>query len=225
MKKKLIFEKLNKVESLTNNVYLAIKEAIVTTRLDPGVKLNISKIASELGTSTTPVREALNRLIKEGLVVNIPFKGLFVADVVKNEVEQLLEVRTLLELAAISKAVKNVDSDDLKLGKNLISRMKDAYRNKDVQKYIETSLDFHMLYINKCGNQMMAEFLENFTDKIKRLAFLAVKEHEKIPAFIEDYEKILSALEKRDNREATRLLREHLKRVEGSLYLKRKKTK
>jgi DNA-binding GntR family transcriptional regulator len=225
MKKRLIFEKLNKVESLTNNVYLAIKEAIVTTRLDPGVKLNISKIASELGTSTTPVREALNRLIKEGLVVNIPFKGLFVADVVKNEVEQLLEVRTLLELAAISKAVKNVDSDDLKLGKNLISRMKDAYRNKDVQKYIETSLDFHMLYINKCGNQMMAEFLENFTDKIKRLAFLAVKEHEKIPAFIEDYEKILSALEKRDNREATRLLREHLKRVEGSLYLKRKKTK
>jgi DNA-binding GntR family transcriptional regulator len=225
MKKRLIFEKLNKVESLTNNVYLAIKEAIVTTRLDPGVKLNISKIASELGTSTTPVREALNRLIKEGLVVNIPFKGLFVADVVKNEVEQLLEVRTLLELAAISKAVKNVDSDDLKLGKNLISRMKDAYRNKDVQKYIETSLDFHMLYINKCGNQMMAEFLENFTDKIKRLAFLAVKEHEKIPAFIEDYEKILSALEKRDNRKATRLLREHLKRVEGSLYLKRKKTK
>jgi DNA-binding GntR family transcriptional regulator len=225
MKKRLIFEKLNKVESLTNNVYLAIKEAIVTTRLDPGVKLNISKIASELGTSTTPVREALNRLIKEGLVVNIPFKGVFVADVVKNEVEQLLEVRTLLELAAISKAVKNVDSDDLKLGKNLISRMKDAYRNKDVQKYIETSLDFHMLYINKCGNQMVAEFLENFTDKIKRLAFLAVKEHEKIPAFIEDYEKILSALEKRDNREATRLLREHLKRVEGSLYLKRKKTK
>jgi len=225
MKKRLIFEKLNKVESLTNNVYLAIKEAIVTTRLDPGVKLNISKIASELGTSTTPVREALNRLIKEGLVVNIPFKGLFVANVVKDEVEQLLEVRTLLELAAISKAVKNVDSDDLKLGKNLISRMKDAYRNKDVQKYIETSLDFHMLYINKCGNQMMAEFLENFTDKIKRLAFLAVKEHEKIPAFIEDYEKILSALEKRDNREATRLLREHLKRVEGSLYLKRKKTK
>lgn len=219
-----VFEKIKKTESLADNVYAAIKEAIVTVKLKPGDKLNISKIAFDLGVSTTPVREALNRLINEGLVTNVQFKGLFVTDISWEDFAQLLEVRKLLELEAISKAAPKMEDEDIKIGESLIQQMKKAFRAGNVQKYIETSLDFHMLYINRCGNQILIDFLCNFNDRIKRIAFLATQKAEKIPGFIEDYEVILEALRARDAYGARRGLEKHLERVEKSLYLKREST-
>ena len=215
-----IFKRIKKLESLTDIVYAAIKEAIVSVKLRPMEKLNISKIAYDLGVSTTPVREALNRLINEGLVANVPFKGLFVANVSEDDVRQLLEVRKMLELAAISKAAPRIEHEDIKIGESLISEMKRAFKRKDIPKYIQTSLDFHMLYINKCENQIIIEFLTNFNDKVKRIAFLAIEKAEKIPPFIHDYEKILEALRRKDGNQAQELLRLHLERVEKSLYLR-----
>ena len=218
MARSLRFKRIQRTESLTDSVYEAIKEAILTIKIGPGEKLNVAEIAHDLGTSSTPVREALNRLINEGLVTNVPFKGLFVSEVTPEGVQQLLEFRSLVELEAIRKAAEHFSAKDAQVGRSLINKMRKAYQKGDIHTYIETSLDFHRLFISNCGNQMMTDFLEDLTDKIKRLAFLAVAKRDQIPAFIEDYERMLKALEIRDSAQAKKALREHLKRVEDSLY-------
>jgi len=211
------FNRIPRAESLTDAVYEVIKEAILTLRIAPGDKLNVAEIAFELGTSSTPVREALNRLIKEGFVTKVPFKGLFVSEIDPISVQQLLEVRTILEMEAISRAAVRFGPQDLEVGARLIRKMLKAQNRGDIHVYIETSLDFHRLFINRCGNDIMANLLENLTDRIRQLAFLAVRNRE-IPVFLEDYERMLEALKARDPEGAKKALREHLGRVAESLY-------
>jgi len=212
------FERIPRTESLTDAVYEAIKEAILTLRIAPGEKLNVAEIAFELGTSSTPVREALNRLMNEGFVRKVPYRGLFVSEIDPVGVQQLLEVRSILEMEAVSRAAVRFGPQDVEVGARLIRKMLKAHGKGDIHAYIETSLNFHRLFIRRCGNEIMVNLLENLTDRIRQLAFLAVRNREEIPLFIEDYEKMLKALKAHDPEEAKRALREHLGRVGESLY-------
>ncbi len=208
--------KLKRIEEfrfLSENAYEIIKEAIIDLKFAPGEKLNLANITDELGISTTPVREAINRLMQEGFVVNIPFKGAFVSNVDEKMVRQLAELRELLEVAAIKRTVMEFTASDVKAGEELIEKLEKAYKKNDVTSYVEYSMQFHSMFIDRCGNELMANVLRGFTDHVKRIAFLALRKLGKISPFIEDYKSILEGARNRDPEEAGRRLLDHLRNV------------
>jgi DNA-binding GntR family transcriptional regulator len=198
---------------LSENAYEIIKEAIIGLKFAPGEKLNLAKITDELGISATPVREAMNRLIQEGFVVNNPYKGAFVSNVDDKMVVQLAELRELLEVAAIRRTAAQFTASDAKAGEELIEKLEKAYKKNDVTSYVEYSMQFHNMFIDRCGNEMMANVMRGFTDHVKRIAFLALGRLGKISPFIEDYKNILEAAKNRDPEEAGRRLLDHLRNV------------
>lgn len=130
MKKEGRLKRIEDFTFLSENAYEILKDAIITLTFEPGEKLNLSKITRELGISTTPVREAMNRLIQEGFVVNVPFKGAFVSDVDSKMVEQLAELRSCWRLPPLSgrpsssaRAMQRWERRSWQISKRLTRRM------------------------------------------------------------------------------------------------------
>ena len=199
--------------SLTDQAYQIIKEAIISLKLKPGERLKESKLAEELGISATPIKGALTRLEQEGLVKTIRFRGASVAKIDVHDVEEIFELRELLEGAAVRKAALNFSSEDLQKGEALLEAMREAYKTGDIKSYVRPSRDFHYLFIEKLTNQRMIGVLRTFDDQLERIRVTAIRSLENIPLFIKDYEKILEALTAGEPEEAERALLAHLKRV------------
>ncbi len=104
--------KRKRPESLTDKAYRTLEEMIVTLQLEPGEVLSEAALSDELAIGRTPIREALHRLAREGLVVILPRKGILVSDINPQSQLQLLEVRRELDrLAARSAALRRTDEE------------------------------------------------------------------------------------------------------------------
>ena len=204
--------------SLTDQAYKIIKEAIISLELEPGEKLKESTVAEELGISKTPVREALTRLQHEGLVNVLPFRGAFVAEIDDRDMEEIFELRKLLEGAAAKKAALNFSAEDSQEGETLLEEMRAAYKAGDIKSYAQPSRDFHGLLIRKFGNQRMISVLKTFDDQLERIRITTIRTSENIPLFIEDYEKIFEALKAGNPEAAEKALLLHLKRAKEAFF-------
>lgn len=216
--------RISAIKFLSDQAYEIIKEAIVSLKLRPGERLKVSELARELGISATPIRETLTRLEQEGLVETIRFKGAFVAQIDDHDVEEIFELRELLEGAAVKRAVTTFSTIDLQKGEALLEKMRGAYKTGDMGSYAKASRDFHDLFIEKFGNQRIVSVLKTFDDQLERVRLTAIRTLENIPLFIEDYEKILETLKKREPEEAERALLAHIRRAK-EIFLKAKDIK
>jgi len=216
--------RISDVNFLRDQVYEILKEGIISLKLKPGDRLNVSVLAKELGASATPIREALTRLEQEGFVETIPFRGGFVTQINDCDVEEIFELRELLEGAAIKRAAITFSLEDLQKGEALLEKMREAYKVSNIKSYAKSSRDFHDLFIKKFGNQRMLNALKTFDDHLERIRITAIRTIENVPLFIEDYEKILQPLKMQNPDEAERALVAHLRRAK-QIYLKSKGNK
>jgi len=208
--------RISAIKFMRDHTYDIIKEAIVSLKLRPGERLKVAELARELGTSATPIRETLTRLEQEGLVKTIRFKGAFVAQIDEQDVEEIFELRELLEEAAVKKAATTFSSEDLRRAEALLERMRMAYNTGDMDSYAKASRDFHYLFIEKLKNQRMVSVLKTFNDQLERVRLTAIRTPKNIPLFIEDYAKILEALKAKNPRQAEKALVVHLKRAKDA---------
>jgi len=206
---------LKSVQFLTDQVYDILKEAILCLSLKPGERLVESKLAKELGTSTTPVRGALARLKHDDLVEIVPFKGAHVSKIDNRDMEEVFEIRIFLETAMIRKYAHSISAKDIKEGEALLELMRQAYKSGDMQSYVQPSRDFHYLFIRKYGNQRMIDILHAFEENLERVRITTILDLTNVPQLIKDYEDILDALRVEDADKAEQALKVHLERTRG----------
>ena len=121
-------------ENIIRRVYNSIKESVITYQLPPGERLNIEVLAEQLRVSTTPVRESLNRLVAEDLIVLVPRMGFFMKSLLESEIRDLYELnRVLLDWSITSIAKNHVEGAALgfpeiaMLGDKLIQQESPSY--------------------------------------------------------------------------------------------------
>ena len=107
----------------TDEVYQALRNAIVTRVFAPGQRLNIEDLAGNLGVSFTPVRQALQLLAAEGLIVIQPRSGTYVATLSPRDVEETFDIRRALECLAAETAVVNATGEDLDAAQAILQRL------------------------------------------------------------------------------------------------------
>jgi DNA-binding GntR family transcriptional regulator len=208
---------LKNVQFLTDQVYDILKEAILSLNLAPGNHLVESKLAKQLGTSTTPIRGALARLKHDNLVEIVPFKGARVSKIDSREMDEIFEIRVLMETAMIRKFANSISTRDIKEGEALLEAMRQAYKSGDIQSYVQPSRDFHELFIKKYRNQKMIEILQAFDANLERARITTIRDLTNVPQLIKDYEDILETLRAGDADGAERALKIHLERTRGIL--------
>ncbi len=142
---------------LSDKVYEAIKNEILSGRAAPGVQLQVVEMARQLGVSRTPVKEALSRLIMEGLVQDLPRKGYFVSRRDSEDITELLDARLMLELVAVQRGIKLSKPAEIEQMRRLlreIDEITDAQgRYVDYEDFVRKDAEFHFLIVGMARNR------------------------------------------------------------------------
>jgi DNA-binding GntR family transcriptional regulator len=199
---------------LSNKVYAAIKEMVANHRFQPGARLNVEKISKELEVSRTPVWEAVRRLQQEGLLQNIPYRGVFMAEMTLERTLELYQVREALEglaarLAALCANEKILD----KMGEILENQIR-VVEKGDLLSYSRTDFDFHSLIHKMSRNTVLQEMLESLKTKMQPIT---VEVRPLLPRLYEDHLEIIDVLRAKDPEKSEKVLRRHNRVVQTQI--------
>ena len=188
----------------------AIRERILSGVHPEGEPLRQDAIAAELGVSRIPVREALRQLEAEGLVTGIPHRGAVVSSLSIAEIEELFELRALVERDLLRRSVPNLTDADLERADGILDAYHAAFRTRDVATWGELNWQLHSALYAGAGRPRslgIAEHLHRQTDRYSRMQ-LALTHGESRAS--EEHRAIVSAARRRKVDRAADLLVAHI---------------
>jgi DNA-binding GntR family transcriptional regulator len=147
-----------------------LRRAILTGAIEPGAVLDQEALASSLGLSTTPVREALRRLEAEGLVGSVAFRKVRVAGLSRRELHELYALREVLDPLAASLAASHASPSQLELTRSLWKTTA-----LDIEKRVAANRAFHRSIYSASGNRVLAELLDGLWDRTDRYRFVFMR--------------------------------------------------
>lgn len=162
------FENLGDSLSLKGRAYENIKLQIVKGNLKPEERLLEEKLSKVMNISRAPIREAFNRLEKEGFVTIIPRKGAMVSNITTKEIENIFEIREVIEPLAAKKSFSKLSITELnKMGKKFEEFMDKPVDSENRIHYSELDEKFHISIIKNCDNEKIIELLSNFEEHVR----------------------------------------------------------
>lgn len=201
---------VNELSSLNILAYVAIKEAILTFKFIPGQPLVESNLASMLKISKTPVRDALLRLEKEGLVVKSPFKGAVVAELTPQSMVELFQVRSALEGLAIRLTINNIIDDQVAQLEKIMDDYSTFAEQNKVDEAAHSNRLFHELLISWANNDLLQQFLSNLEDHMRRYRTLSIYQMGRLEKSVAEHRAIMKAIQARDAYQAELAMRDHM---------------
>ena len=152
-------------------IYKDIRRSIIMGHRTPGERLDLDALKKSYGTSITPVRDALQMLDQEGLVDIKPRSGYFVTHVTLKQLRDLLELRKILEVAAIERAAVHITDEQLEQ----LEHVHAGYTGEDDEsydRYTDENRRFHCLIAEASGNQELADMVGHLHDQMARFMVL-----------------------------------------------------
>lgn len=181
-------------ESATGRVYAQLKREILTCQLAPGSSLYEGQLAERLAVSKTPVRDALGMLVHEGFVYVQPRQGYRVADITLSDVQEVFQMRLLLEPAAAELAAERATAEQLKRLQDLAE---ESYVYGDVPTYedfVVKNREFHVLLAEASGNERLAAALRNLLEEMQRLFLFGLDIRDSAEEQIREHRDLVDAL-------------------------------
>jgi DNA-binding GntR family transcriptional regulator len=201
------------VRPIRDIVYHRLKEAVLLGEIRPGERLLEADLAEQMGVSRTPVREALRRLEREGLVVWRPFRGAEVVGVERETVQQLFQVREALECLAVRLAVARIDPAAIALLRSIVEEAEAAAQSGDYGRTNTLHRRFHSEIARLSGNLPLVRLLEEIQDHINLSQASARSGPERFRQVMSEHLQIVEALAAADASRAEMAVREHLRRA------------
>jgi DNA-binding GntR family transcriptional regulator len=200
--------------NLSERAYFQIKKMISDYRFSPGSRLNVEQLARDLGTSRTPIWEAVRRLEQEGLAKNTPNRGVFLVELTREATIELYAVREVLEGMAARLAVRRISDKVLEKMERLVQEQAKFVAAEDPVAYSKSNLEFHDCIYAACGNAILREMLESIKEKVRPVA---MRISPILTDLLHDHQRIVRTLRQRDPLLAEAAFREHNQRVLNQL--------
>ena len=203
---------------LRDVVFNTLRQAILKGELKPGERLMEIQLANKLGVSRTPVREAIRKLELEGLVLMIPRKGAEVAEITRQDMEDVLEVRTALEELAVKDACDHITDAQLSELKKASNEFKKALlEGKDLVTCADADMHFHDVINSATNNRRLIQMLNNLSEQMYRYRMEYLKDERTHKTLIEEHDAIRRALKKHDKVKAGAAIRVHIDNQKRSI--------
>ena len=203
---------------LRDVVFNTLRQAILKGELKPGERLMEIQLANKLGVSRTPVREAIRKLELEGLVLMIPRKGAEVAEITRQDMEDVLEVRTALEELAVKDACDHITDAQLSELKKASNEFKKALlEGKDLVTCADADMHFHDVILSATNNRRLIQMLNNLSEQMYRYRMEYLKDERTHKTLIEEHDAIRRALKKHDKVKAGAAIRVHIDKQKRSI--------
>lgn len=201
---------LNRAIPLRDQLYSLIRKAIVTGKLAPGAPINEIEIATTLGISRTPVREAVKKVSDEGLVAVFAQNGTFVADISRKQVEEAYIIRIALELESIKRAAPVIETRHVQDLEDIINAQEIAVKRERFDEAIARDDDFHRTIAEVNGLTMLWRAVDISKAQMDRCRVLSLPSPGAGDEAIVQHRAILEALSRRDSQASMEALHAHL---------------
>lgn len=198
-------------------VYLTLREAIVSAELEPGRRLSENELADLLGVSRTPVREALARLRDERLVAIVPQLGTYVTLISQQGVADAAFVREALECSAIRLATPAADETSLAALQANLAAQERAVSEEDAEAFDRLDDALHQSLCDLSGHDVAWTLSRRANGHLDRVRRLSLPDPAYMGEMVDEHRQVLAAVADRDADRAEQLLRHHLRMVLSSL--------
>lgn len=206
-------------QRLSDVVFEALHEAILTGKLAPGEWLRQEALAKELGVSQITVREALNRLVSEGLCIRVPYKGVRIITPSLDDLKDIYVIRNFLEGLAAESAASRITAAELNRMRQLLPRTIAGSDLESIEQAREANREFHEIVIRASGRWFLIQMLKQVWGWIDPLLvytrLLETEDgRERFREWAEQdrvqHTRLLEALETRDGSKARRIVSDYV---------------
>ena len=197
--------------SLTSKIFHILREDILNGKYIEGEKLVEAKLAEDLGVSRTPVREALKQLELDGIVENIPNRGVVVLGVSMQDIEDIFEIRYAIEGISAKWAVDRITEEELAALKESYELMEFYTFKNDLIKFAEINTRFHEIIYKATKSRFLEQVLKDFQYYMKKVRIKSLQVEGRMEDSLKEHKEVLDAFVARDKDWAERALTLHVK--------------
>ena len=217
MTRRLLPIKLDSYKPLREVVTETLREAIVSGILKPGERLMEIQMAEELGVSRTPVRESIRKLELEGFVVMVPRRGTYVADLSIKDINEVYEIRTVLDVLAAGLAAERITEEELEELERLLVHIGEFVDQNNVDKLIEFDSQFHDVLYRASRNDRLVGIINNLREQFTRFRSISMKYPGRMQNTVAEHTRLVEAIAQRNPDLAQQIAREHMENSEQTL--------
>lgn len=216
MDNKLFEIKLDQYKPLREIVFETIRNAIVSGDLKPGERVMEVQMAESLGVSRTPVREAIRKLELEGLIIMLPRKGAYVADLSVKDLTEVMEIRSVLEGLAAGLASIRIDAVEIEELEIYALKFHKSIE-EDVDALILRDFEFHEAIFRASRNERLIQLNNNLIEQVQRFREIYHKKVNKPKESSREHYAIVEAISNGDVDKAEKLTRIHIENTEKAI--------
>jgi len=203
---------LNHIDNkpLRDRVLDALRDAIVSAELKPGEPLIELELSAQLGVSRAPLREAIQILSREGLVETMPYRGAIVRNLSRQDIEELYSLRSVLESFAVQRIIERNDAEQAGRLRAVFESMLAAAQAGDLKAVNNIDREFHDTLIELSDHNLLVMTWSSVSMRVRQVMALRNRRNSDITRIAYNHLPIIEAIEKADETEALRLIREHV---------------
>ena len=194
-------------------VYEQLKRQILTGRITPGTRMMEVELADEMGVSRTPVREAIRKLEKEGLVTIEPRRGAYASDISVKDMVDTLEVREDLEGLAAALAAERMTEEQIDELVKITEGYSEAILNSDTEKIIHYDEKFHKHIVSCSGNKTLIQLSEIVQELALRFRYIYYDDFSRYENMPVEHRQIIAAITSGDADTARKSADSHVKKL------------
>ena len=195
---------------LRDVVFNTLREAILKGDLVAGERLMELQLASKLGVSRTPIREAIRMLEQEGLAITIPRKGAIVAGMTEKDMQDVLEIREALEELSVQVACDKITDEEIaQLGKNM-TNFEHSLKTGDLKRMAQADVEFHDVIYQATDNPKLISMLNNLREQMYRYRVEYLKNPENHQQLLDEHEAIYRGILAKDKDAVIDMIRRHI---------------
>jgi len=208
-----------KYAPLRDQAYASIKNAIITAELKPNQRIGEEAVAARIGTSRTPVREALQKLEIEGLILKKQGGGFVVKGVVEEEIEDIVGLQCTLESYAGRLAMTRITEEELCDLDHFIELQEECVINLDAETFIRLDGEFHARIHRAAKNARLYELVQSLQDILDRYRAIIFRSHASLHQSVKDHKEMIALMRARNARKIEKLISRHM--IRGKNIMKK----
>ena len=206
--------------SMVDSVYATLLAAIVEARLGAGTPLSQNKLAARLGVSRTPVREALLRLERDGLVHRLPDSGFTVASITPEEVREACDLLDLLDTYVYERAAANLSREQLSELLELAEGLVERAESGDTEGWREADRRYHAVVMAAADNRFVTQYLQQTRQRVQRFWLQSPHFDGRLRTCSQDHVSLTRAMLDTDRRRVAETVHAHIERMRDNVLVR-----
>ena len=207
------------INTIRGQVYELLKQEICDGKYTPGQWLQEKELAEQFSVSRSPVREALKKLAADGLVIEVPNKGVFIREFTPKDIEEIFDLRVMMESYAIDKIVDLLTDKARSQLSSCLEQLRITFEQNQLKQYIQADTALHDLIIRLSGNSFLAIAYERVHIMIQQFRIYSLQDQGRFDESIEEHQALIRHILAGEAAQAKEINSRHLQLAKEQIIL------